>query len=74
MARGHGLRGPRNSHTLPRLQGELLYNDADRFDSWGPGQGALHRPAAAVGAQLMRAHGRAGAGAGAAGAGRRLWP
>ena len=38
MALAHGLRGPRNPHTLRRLQRELLYDDADRIDSWGPGQ------------------------------------
>ena len=31
-------RGPANSHTLRRLQRELVYDDADRIDSWGPGQ------------------------------------
>ena len=31
-------RGPRNPHTLRRRQRELLYDDADRIDSWGPGQ------------------------------------
>ena len=38
MALAHGLRGPRNPHTLRRLQRELLYDDADRIDSWGPDQ------------------------------------
>ncbi len=38
MALAHGLRGPRNPHTLRRLQQELLYDDADRIGSWGPGQ------------------------------------
>ncbi len=38
MALAHGLRGPRNPHTLRRLQRELLYDDADRIDSWGPSQ------------------------------------
>ena len=38
LALAHGLRGPRNLHTLRRLQRELLYDDADRIDSWGPGQ------------------------------------
>ena len=38
LALAHGLRGPRNPHTLRRLQRELLYDDADRIDSWGPGQ------------------------------------
>ncbi len=32
------LKGPRNPHTLRRLQRELLYDDADRIGSWGPGQ------------------------------------
>ena len=31
-------KGPRNPHTLRRLQRELLYDDADRIDSWGLGQ------------------------------------
>ena len=65
MALAHGLRGPRNPHTLRRLQRELLYDDADRIDSWGPGQELeverCFAPAAAVGAQLVGAHGRAGA-------------
>ncbi len=30
MALAQGLRGPRNPHTLRRLQRELLYDDADR--------------------------------------------
>ena len=38
MALAQGLRGPRNPHTLRRLQRELLYDDADRIGSWGPGQ------------------------------------
>ena len=38
LALAHGLRGPHNPHTLRRLQRELLYDDADRIDSWGPGQ------------------------------------
>ena len=38
LALAHRLRGPRNPHTLRRLQRELLYDDADRIDSWGPGQ------------------------------------
>ena len=38
LALAQGLRGPRNPHTLRRLQRELLYDDADRIDSWGPGQ------------------------------------
>ncbi len=38
LALAHGLRGPRNPHTLRRLQRELRYDDADRIDSWGPGQ------------------------------------
>ena len=38
MVLAHGLRGPRNRHTLRRLQRELRYDDADRIDSWGPGQ------------------------------------
>ena len=41
LALAHGLRGPRNPHTLRRLQRELLYDDADRHPkgprSWGPG-------------------------------------
>ncbi len=32
------LKGPRNPHPLRRLQRELLYDNADRIDSWGPGQ------------------------------------
>ena len=31
LALAHGLRGPRNPHTLRRLQRELLYDDADRI-------------------------------------------
>ena len=38
LALAQGLRGPRNPHTLRRLQRELLYDDADRIDSWGPSQ------------------------------------
>ena len=38
LALVHGLRGPRNPHTLRRLQRELLYDDADRH----PG-GTLHK-------------------------------
>ena len=38
LALAYRLRGPRNPHTLRRLQRELLYDDADRIDSWGPGQ------------------------------------
>ncbi len=38
LALAHGLRGPRNPHTLRRLQRELRYDDTDRIDSWGPGQ------------------------------------
>ena len=38
LALAQGLRGPRNPHTLRRLQRELLYDDADRIGSWGPGQ------------------------------------
>ena len=38
LALAQGLRGPRNPHTLRRLQRELLYDDADRIDSWGPDQ------------------------------------
>ena len=38
LALAQCLRGPRNLHTLRRLQRELLYDDADRIDSWGPGQ------------------------------------
>ena len=37
LALAQGLTGPRNPHTLRRLQRELLYDDADRIDSWGPG-------------------------------------
>ena len=38
LALAHCPRGPRNPHTLRRLQRELLYDDADRIESWGPGQ------------------------------------
>ena len=38
LALAQGLRGARNPHTLRRRQRELLYDDADRIDSWGPGQ------------------------------------
>ena len=38
LALAHGLRGARNPHTLRRRQRELLYDDADRIDSWGAGQ------------------------------------
>ncbi len=38
LALAQGLRGARNPHTLRRLQRELPYDDADRIDSWGPGQ------------------------------------
>ena len=38
LALAQGLRGPRNPHTLRRRQRELLYDDADHIDSWGPGQ------------------------------------
>ena len=38
LALTQGLTGPRNPHTLRRRQRELLYDDADRIDSWGPGQ------------------------------------
>ncbi len=38
LALAQGLGGPRNPHTLRRLQRELLYDDADRIDSWGPDQ------------------------------------
>ena len=38
MTLAHGPRGPRNPHTRRRLQQELLYDDADRIGSWGPGQ------------------------------------
>ena len=38
LALAQGLRGPRNPHTLRRRQRELLYDDADRIDSWGPDQ------------------------------------
>ena len=76
LALAQSLKGARNPHTLRRRQRELLYDDADRIDSWGPGQeleveGCF---AAALGAQLVGTHGRAGAGAGAAGAGRGSYP
>ncbi len=38
LTRTQSLKGPRNPHPLRRLQRELLYDDADRIDSWGPGQ------------------------------------
>ena len=38
LALAQSLRGPRNPHTLRRRQRELLYDDADRIESWGPGQ------------------------------------
>ena len=38
LALAHWPKGPGNPHTLRRLQRELLYDDADRIDSWGPGQ------------------------------------
>ena len=38
LALEHWPKGPGNPHTLRRLQRELLYDDADRIDSWGPGQ------------------------------------
>ena len=38
LALAQGLRGPRNPHTLRRRQRELLYDDADRIDAWGPDQ------------------------------------
>ena len=38
LALAQGLTGPRNLHTLRRRQRELRYDDADRIDSWGPGQ------------------------------------
>ena len=38
LALAHRGRGPANPHTLRRLQRELLNDDADRIDSWGPGQ------------------------------------
>ena len=38
LALAHRPRGPANPHTLRRLQRELLYNDADRIESWGLGQ------------------------------------
>ena len=38
LALAQSLRGPRNPHTLRRRQRELLDDDADRIDSWGPGQ------------------------------------
>ena len=44
LALAYRLRGPRNPHTLRRLQRELLYDDADRIDSWGPGQELAQEP------------------------------
>ena len=46
MALAHGRRGPRNPHTLRRLQRELLYDDAGRRLGAGPGAGgrALFQP------------------------------
>ncbi len=38
LALAQCLRGPCNPHTLRRRQRELLYDDADRIDSWGPDQ------------------------------------
>ena len=38
LALAQSLKGARNPHTLRRRQRELLYDDADRIDSWGPGQ------------------------------------
>ena len=38
LALAHRPRGPANPHTLRRLQRELLYDDADRIESWGQGQ------------------------------------
>ena len=38
LALAHHSRGSANPHTLRRLQRELLYDDADRIDSWGLGQ------------------------------------
>ena len=38
LALAQGLTGPRNPHTPRRRQRELLYDDADRIGSWGPGQ------------------------------------
>ena len=74
LALAHGLRGPRNPHTLRRLQRELRYGDADRIDSWGPGQELEVEGCFAPLLQWVRSWwvptGRAGAGAGATGAGR----
>ena len=48
-----------NPHTLRPVQRELLYDDADRIDSWGPGQELeIARSFAPLGAQLMGVHGR----------------
>ena len=38
LALAHRPRGSTNPHTLRRLQRELLYDDADRIESWGQGQ------------------------------------
>ena len=38
LALAQGLTGLRNPHTLRRRPRELLYDDADRIDSWGPDQ------------------------------------
>ena len=38
LALAHRPRGPAHPHTLRRLQRELLYDDADRIESWGQGQ------------------------------------
>ena len=38
LALAHHPRGSANPHTLRRLQRELLYDDADRIESWGQGQ------------------------------------
>ncbi len=37
-------KGPRNPHTLRHRQRELLYDDADRIDSWGPGPAIRTHP------------------------------
>ncbi len=38
LALAHRSRGPAHLHTLRRLHRELLYDDADRIESWGLGQ------------------------------------
>ena len=74
LALASSLRGPRNPHTLRRRQRELLYDDADRIDSWGAGQELEVERYFAPLLQWVRSWwvptGGAGAGAGAAGAGR----